>query len=218
MLGMGLYNFPEAARYTRLNRSKVREWFVGRPTDASREPVFFGDYPPIGHDRALSFHDLVDLYVAGRLREFGLSLQRLRRVHTKMKRELDTPHPFCKREILTDGLNVFTRIAHEQGFDELIDVLKNQRVFPTILMPFLKKIVYDPVTDLARQWAIADMVIMDRAMCFGKPIVESVSIPTIVLAKSYCANQQNADLVADWYGIQPDHVRAAVNFERQYAA
>jgi hypothetical protein len=40
-----------------------------------------GDYEPVGGDYALSFHDLIDLFVAGQLREHGVSLPRLRRVY-----------------------------------------------------------------------------------------------------------------------------------------
>ena len=62
------------------------------------------------------------------------------------------------------------------------------------------------------------MVVVDPAICLGKPIVEQTGIPTFVLASAYRANGQNADLVADWYNVNPDHVLAAVRFESSMAA
>ncbi len=77
---------------------------------------------------------------------------------------------------------------------------------------------YDRATILARRWRIASMVVIDPTICFGKPIVEPIGIATTLLASAYRANQEDADLVADWYGVHSSHVLAAVEFERNMAA
>ena len=81
ILGHGIYNLPEAGTLTRLKPRRVREWFIGRASDQARRPVFRSDYPPVNGDRAISFHDLIELFVAGQLRERGVSLQSLRNFH-----------------------------------------------------------------------------------------------------------------------------------------
>ena len=63
----------------------MREWFRGRRSEQSREPVFSGDYPPVGGDCAISFYDLVDVFVAGQMREYGVALQTLRRAYRKLQ-------------------------------------------------------------------------------------------------------------------------------------
>lgn len=218
MLGHGVYNFREAAQLTKLKRARVSEWFRGRPVASTRKPIFLGDYRPVDGDYALSFHDLIDLFVAGQLREHGVSLQTLRRVYQRLQLDLRTKHPFCRRELLSDGKTVFLRGLDEHGQEELAEVLTRQRVFPHILLPFLQKIDYDGATVLARRWRIADLVVLDPAICFGKPIIEPAGITTAVLADAYHANDKDAELVADWYNVHPDHVRAAVKFEGSLAA
>jgi hypothetical protein len=75
ILGNGIYGLPEAARLTGLKPGRVRESFQERLDTSERPPVFRSDYESIGGDRAISFHDLIDLFIAGQLREHGVSLQ-----------------------------------------------------------------------------------------------------------------------------------------------
>jgi len=62
------------------------------------------------------------------------------------------------------------------------------------------------------------MVVIDPAICLGKPIVGPVGIATSILASAYQANNQDAEAVAEWYKIHASHVIAAVDFERSLAA
>jgi uncharacterized protein (DUF433 family) len=217
-LGHGVYTLAEAGRLTRLKPSRVHEWFRGRSSARDRRPVFRGDYEPVGGDRAISFHDLIEVFVAGQLRDHGVSLQSLRKIHARLQEDLGTKHPFCRREILTREGRVFTLGLDERGREEVVDVLARQRVFPEILLPFLKRIDYDEVTNLARAWRIAPMVVVDPAIGLGKPVVEDVGIATAVLAASYEANGRDAEVVADWFKVHPKHVLAAVEFEGSLAA
>jgi uncharacterized protein (DUF433 family) len=217
-LGHGLYTFAEAAKLTGLRLSRIREWFRGRKAEGKRKPVFRGDYAPVDGDYAISFYDLVDVYVAGQLREHGVSLQTVRRVYERMASDLDTPHPFCRRELLTDGKTIFMRNTEEVAAPCLAEVLTGQGVFPEIILPFLKRIDYDKVRLLALRWHIADAIVIDPTICFGKPIVAAVGIPTAILAAAYHANNADAELVGEWYNVHPDHVRAAVAFEDGMAA
>ena len=218
ILNNGVYNFSEAARLTQLKGSRVREWFRVRHTENGRKPIFLGEYETIDGNRAISFLDLVDVYVAGQLRDHGVSLQTLRRVYEQLKIDLDTSHPFSRKELLSEGKEVFMRGVKAEGREELEEVLTHQRVFPEFLLPFLKRIAYDEVTRLAKRWRIGEGVVIDPTICFGKPIVEAVRIPTAVLAAAYEANGKDAAAVAGWYNVQQCHVLAAVQFERKFAA
>ena len=203
---------PEAARLTGLGPQRVREWFHGRSKEHALKPVFQSDYQSVGGDRAISFHDLIELFVAGQLRDRGVSLQSLRKVYKRLQEDLGTRHPFCRREVLTNHGKVFTLGLDKQGRREMIEVLTRQRVFPDILLPFLKRIDYDEATELAKRWCIANLVVIDPSICLGKPIIEGVGITTAILAASYEANDQDAELVADWYKVHAKHVIAAVEF------
>jgi uncharacterized protein (DUF433 family) len=201
-----------------LKPHRVREWFYERPTEHSRKPVFLGDYKSVGGDHAISFHDLIELFVAGQLRDRGVSLRSLRKVHKQLQADLGTRHPFCRREVLTKDGQVFTLGLDEIGRREMIEVLTCQRAFPDVLLPFLQKIDYDDATEMAKRWCIANLVVIDPTICLGKPIIDGIGITTAVLAASYEANDQDAELVADWYKVHSKHVIAAVDFERNMAA
>ena len=218
-LGHGVYSFSEAAQLTELRIARVREWFRGHKRgDARKGVVFCGDYTPVGGDFAISFFDLVDVFVAGQLREHGVSMQTVRKVFARLGADLGTKHPFCRQELESDGREVFLRGIDDCGKDELVEVLTRQRVFPEIILPFLKKIDYDRVRLLALRWRIADQIVIDPSICFGKPVVIGTRIPTGVLAAAFNANHRDFDLVADWYGITPEQVRSAVQFENKLAA
>ena len=216
ILGRGVYSLTEAARLTHLKPQRVREWFAGR--GSARGIVFRGDYQPVKGDRAISFLDLVELFVAGQLRDHGVSLQALRKVYKRLEKDLDTRHPFGRSEILTDGKKVFVLGLDDRGAEEMVEILSRQKVFVEILLPFLKRIDYDSATRLAKKWFITDQVVLDPMICLGKPIIEKAGIATAILAASFQANEQDAGVVADWYGVQQSQVLAAVEFERSLAA
>ena len=216
-VGHGVYSFPEAARLVRLRAGRVGEWFRGR-LNSKIGPVFTGDFSPVGEDRVISFLDLVDVFVAGQLREHGVSLQTLRRVYVELQGVLETRHAFCRRELLTDGGRIFIRGLDQKGREEIIDVLDKQRVFPQIILPFLKSIDYAPESNLARRWHIGKKVVIDPQIAFGQPTIEAVGVSTAILAAAFHANDRDEALVADWYNVHSEDVIAAARFEAGLAA
>ena len=216
-LGRGAYGFAEAGRLTRVSERTVRAWFHGRRLNgkpAGRGRIFSGDY---SSGDSISFLDLIEVLVAGHLRKAGVSLARVRKVHAIIGRTLSTPHPFSHRELLTDGQRIFVRTATDAHEEQLLEGIQRQHFFPKVMLPYLKRVDYDPDSKLARAWHIADGVVIDPARMRGKPILDSSSVPVSVLAAAYDANDQDAAAVADWYGVTPKEVELAVNFSRQYS-
>jgi uncharacterized protein (DUF433 family) len=217
MLGNGVYDLTEAAHLTGLRPRRVREWFRGHPATVA-PPVFLGDYRPAAGHLAISFHDLVEVFIAGQLRDNGVSLPFIRRLHGQLKAQWQTHHPFCRVELRTDGKRVFSCRLDADGRGDVVDLRTGQKVFDTVLLPFLKKLDYDDATRLARRWAIAPMVVLDPAVGFGKPVVENFAVSTRVLAAAFEANGRDAATVAAMFGVDEPHVRAAVAFEARRAA
>jgi uncharacterized protein (DUF433 family) len=71
---------------------------------------------------------------------------------------------------------------------------------------------------LAERWHIAHLIVIDPRICFGKPVVEPISIPAAILAAASRANKEDPELVASWYDVHASHVLAAVAFEGKMAA
>jgi uncharacterized protein (DUF433 family) len=210
LLGKGVYSFSDAARLTRLRTGRVREWFV--EGNRARQPVFRSDYRKT-EEHIISFLDLVEVFVAGQLRDKGISLQTIRKVQKTLSTRWGTPHPFCREEVATSGKSVFILGLDERGRTEVEEVLTKQRAFPEIIEPFLNRLDYDSESLLAARWRISSGVVVDPEICFGQPIVESTGIPTLILANAYKANGENLEVVANWYGVTTEDVRYAVDFE-----
>jgi uncharacterized protein (DUF433 family) len=217
MIGGGVYSLSEAARLTGLRRARIKNWFEGRSGEPIPRPVFSSDYEPVGGDYAISFLDLVEVFVAGQLREHGVSLQYIRKAHVKLQTDWDTKHPFSKKDVRTDGKKIFA-VLDDNERKIVYDVVTRNQVFESFILPVLEKIDYDQATRDALKWHLTDMVVLDPKVCFGKPVVEDVGITTYVLAASYYANGQDAKAVARWYEIDEAHVIAAVEYEASNAA
>jgi len=214
VLGHGVYSFSEAARLVGSSRRRVRTWFVGAP---DQQRLVQGDYAcasaPGG---VLSFLDLIDVCIVSRLRAKNISLQYIRKVHDVLLDEFSQPHPFSRRGLFTDSARkkVFLHVADDMGEERLRELLSGQHAFPSILLPVLDQVDYDPSSLLARRWNMGSGVTIDPARQYGKPIVESAGIPTSVLAAAFYANEGNAHAVAKWYGVDVGEVRTAVHFEQ----
>ncbi len=218
MLGRGVYNITEAAALTQLRTARVREWFRGRRNGTGSRSVFQSDFPVVGGDYAISFLDLVELFIAGKLREIGISLQYIRRVYAHLETE-HGKHPFCSREIfVSDDKRIFTRGLSDAESKRVIEALTSQQYFEQIILPFLRRIDYDEATNLARRWRIFEGIVVDPSLCFGKPVVERVGIATTILSSAFYSNARNARRIAEWFEISPEHVLAAVAFEDWLAA
>lgn len=213
LLGLGVYDLRECARLTGLDPKRVRRWFVPPPSEATRRPILTPDYPRVRGDTAISFLDMIDVFVFGNLRKHNVPLQTLRKVYARLQRDYKQKHPFAYSRLATDGVEVFLRVPDMDGKDQLVEILTKQMVFPEIIEPFLKQLDYDPDTHLARLWRIGDGVLLNPGISLGKPVVDGVFVKTEVLAAAYHANKKDADAVARWYNVAPDDVMTAVLFE-----
>lgn len=198
---------------TGVSSRRVRAWFCGERRRG--RSLIQSDYMPSSAlGGQISFHDLIDTLVVGQLREAGLPLQYLRKIHAALLAEFEVSHPFCWKKLLTDGKRVFIHAADELGEEHLKELRSRQHAFPEILGPVLRRVEYDPTSLLAKRWNIAHGVIIDPGRQRGKPVVESSGIPTAVLDAAYKANGNDAETVAYWYGITQEEVSLAVTFER----
>lgn len=206
-LGLGVYSIREASKLTGVNAHTLRAWLF------PENSVLSSDFHPHKDRFALSFLDLIDVAVVGKLRDRGLSLQQIRKVNTKLQEILDTPHPFSHSDLHTDGARVFLRTLDEIGEEHLEEVLTRQKAFPKILLEFLDHIEYSEITKTAIRWNISENITLDPNRNLGKPVLDQEGISTSVLAGSVKANNGEIELVADLFGIEPNAVIEALKFE-----
>lgn len=205
VLGKGVYTLSEVARLTRLHPNTVRAWF------SPNNGVFLSDYTNSA-DRTVSFHDLIDTLVAGRLREEGVSLQTIRKAYDALKSHLG-PHPFSNSRIGTDGKRVFQLVLGNIQDRRLIEAVQGQHHFDRVLQPYVRVIEYDAVSQMAIRWNPAPDVMIDPRVRLGQPVVRGTGKPTWLVAKAYHANDSNTQYVAEMLEMDESSVLAAVAFE-----
>lgn len=210
-IGNGIYEVSEVARYTGVHPSTVRSWFWRR---GKNDPLFHADYPPVDGQYTLSFFNLIESLVAGKLRSAGFSSKRMRVIHSLLESELGTPHPFCLKTLWTDGHDIFSSTG--QAANGVEGVLTRQAVFQDLVRPVLEEVEFDEQSGLARRWHISPGVVIDPARNFGKPILKDSGITTYVVANNYMANRQRANFVGELFDIPPEQVNHAVEFSKAY--
>ena len=100
VIGKGVYSIAEASRLTKLRAQRVREWFKGRES-ANRffKPVFESDYPIYDDEYAISFLDLIELNIGGKLRDANVPLSYLARSTSLFARNTETTRSVSGRSL-----------------------------------------------------------------------------------------------------------------------
>jgi len=192
--------------------STVRAWFKPRADGKGKGPLLVSDYKPVNGDYAVSFLDLIDVYVARFFRNCNVPLPVIRRAFDVLRTDLDTKHPFAHAELCAGDGRIIRKSATTSGATELIDVISKQKWFSE-MQGWLRQLDYDELTKMATRWRIAEGVVVDPKLGFGKPVVTATGVTTFVLANQYHANGRNAELVADLFSVTPSDVTNAANFE-----
>jgi uncharacterized protein (DUF433 family) len=204
-LGVGLYAVPEAARLLRMPLATLRRWLLvaGPPAAAApshARPLIQRDDPELVACGLLTFPELIDLLLIRRLREAGVPLGMIRAVAAQAARKFQTSHPFATRPFYAD------RLPPPAGNDEA--------AWEPVIATFAAEL--DFADDrVSRYWPLGKerRVVLDPARAFGQPIDPASGVPTRVLAGSHAAGE-TTEAVAEWYRVELEAVRDALQFEQ----
>ena len=226
LIGVGLYSVPEAARLIHAPTAQLHRWMFGylrkskdgKPNDA--KPVT-GGHLAFDDFRALSFFDLLEARLIKELRDMRISLQSIR-IAADNARTLygNAANPFVFRRIRTDGQSIFAEAARDSGDEELLDLVRRQQVFKSIIERTLIRDVELGTEGIAARWYPLQgtkVVVVDPARSFGKPIINGSGVRTWTLYSAYLAEDKNESKVARTYRVSPSAVRQAVRFETSLA-
>ena len=223
-LGVGIYSVAEAARLVGVRAQRVRRWLNGYTFSRAGEahalpPVWRRQLPDVEETLALGFLDLMEVRFVDAFRRHGVGWRAIRRAAKRARDLFDNDHPFSTKSFKTDGRSIFADVIHETGDSSLIDIVKSQYTFKTILEPYLYVGLEFQTEGLVRWWPLGmrRRVVIDPQRAFGQPIVAKEGVPTAILAQSVRVEQSIKE-VADWYEVDPRAVRDAVQFEESLAA
>ena len=223
----GFYTAKEAARLLRIdNRQRIYRWLRPLEHSANRElgAVIQRDYRPIEKWQELSFWDLIEVRFVEHFRRQGLSLQYLRKVAERARRELKTQHPFAlsKAKFLTDRKKIFEQVAEKEG-PKVHELLTGQyEMYATIEEVLAKGIAFNPKTFLAEEWRPlgneCPRVVVNPRYDFGRPVIGGRHVPTAAIFRQWKAEKGDRRRVAGWWEIDKSEVDEAIEFEIRMAA
>lgn len=224
-LGKGVYSIPEVSNLTGISTSHIRRWVRGyrlyRDSTVSWQSLVFApDYQAIGEKFALSFLDLIEVQFIAWFRRHEVSWKAIRVAAENAAKLLEFGHPFAKRSFFTDGKGILARIGESSGEHELINLVSSQYEMDQLVCPLLYENLDFGEMDVANRWwprGRSAGIVVDPARNMGKPVVAKWNIPTGVLASLF-DNVGSIERVADWYEIDSEAVRQAVEFEHRSAA
>jgi uncharacterized protein (DUF433 family) len=223
-LNMGIYTVVEASRLTGVSKERIRRWLRGYHSELRKRnypPLWESQLPPIENKVALGFLDLIEIKFVGAFLNSGVSWAIIHKVREKaQKLYIDTNHPFCTKQFVTDGRQIFQDVHDETGDICLVEIATDQRVFAAITKPFLKQLEFRDGSTLERWWPLGRdrHIVVDPRKNFGQPTIATEGIPTQNLARSYKANGSSLEEVARWFEIRPESVKEAVEYEMSLAA
>ena len=221
-LNVGIYTVPEAHKLTGVSRERIRRWLRGYRSNLRKKnysPLWVSQLPVIDNKVALGFLDLIEVKFVGAFLDKGVSWPMIHKVREKAGKLFpELTHPFCTKQFVTDGRQVFIDVLKETGENCLLDIAGDQHVFSEITKPFLKQLEFRDGTILERWWplGIDHHVVLDPRKNFGQPTMADEGVATQVLAQSFRANGSYEE-VARWFEISPQAVREAVGYEQSLA-
>lgn len=216
-LGSGIYSYSEAARLLKVDPRRVSRWAGGyvahrRGRIICKPPVLQSDSAREG---VLTFQDLIELRFVKFYLDEGVRIATVAAAADKLAEELNYPYPFACMRLMTDGKQLLEQLG-ETTFRNAVD---NQMVFDFV-RSFFRDIDFDEETCSAERWypmGREGLIVVDRHRSFGAPIVVADrGVRTDILYSTYEAEDGDAELVANWYGVSTDAVMAAVEFEREW--
>ena len=213
-----LYSFAEADRLAGVTRGTSGRWLKGykywyKPEERRVMPPITPDH---GQQDAVSFIDLVEVIAAGKLRQRGFSLRRIRQINEYCQIALHTDRPLVTETFKTNGRDVFVKA--DNGY--LLDVLhgRGTQAWDEVLDPFLDTLDYED--EMARRWwprGKDEPIVVDPDYGFGLPVVSGSGVRTEVLAERFRAGEDKREIAYD-FGVSPSDVEAALRYEMPNAA
>jgi uncharacterized protein (DUF433 family) len=217
-LGLGLYTIQDATRATRIPEAKLRRWINGSKQHGP--PVFPRPYPDLAERGVLTFHELIQLRMIQAFRDQLVPLVDIRIAVNVLMERWGTQCPLAVRGLFTDGRRLIMELRGQGRISaRLFEELPNgQLVFDFASKFFTAHIDYE--AELARYyWPLGKEkgIVLDPHRNFGRPILHESRVPTEPLYQMYCAGE-SVEAIAEWYGVTPHGVNAAILYERPLAA
>lgn len=219
-IGRGVYTLADAHRLTGIPWRSIARWTKGYTFDyrgqkRNSPPVIAMEQKVADGQLILDFLDLVEVRFLNAFREHGVGWKAIRIAAQRAKELLQRTHPFSTKKFKTDGRTILADFVEETGDKVLLDLVKNQYAFSRVIAPYLYGgLEFNEYQEPARWYPLEkkNTIVIDPTRSFGAPIIANAAIPTRIIYQSYKASPFH-DLIANWFEIDTQSVRDAVEYE-----
>ena len=221
-IGHGVYSMAEAGRLTGVSVRNLRRWargysYVYQGRTRRSPPIIGTGIAQREAEPILEFRDIIEIRFLSAFRKAGVSWNVIRRVADRVHQVIQHTHPFATRVFRTDGRTILLElISGDRADHRLVDLLRDQYEWERLVEAHLvaEKVEFSDAEEPIRWWPLGPdrRVVVDPARAFGAPIVAREGVQTYLLAKA-AGIEGDAALVADWYHVDLDAVRDAIDFE-----
>ncbi len=216
--GVGVYSLREAGNLLAVDPITIKRWVGGYEYDhhgprKSQPPVWTPQYAIDEDEILLGFRDLMEARVVRSLRSLGIGLPYIREFVARATEIIGATRPFSTSAFRSDGKNIFLEVTEGTNEPHLIDPVRCQHVFRTIVAPTFVDLEFD--NDAAARWWPTGgrrTVVIDPTMSFGQPIVAANGIRTRMVVDAVKA-EGSVERAARIYDLKPKAVRDALHFE-----
>jgi uncharacterized protein (DUF433 family)/DNA-binding transcriptional MerR regulator len=223
--GKGIYTVSTASKILKINPQKIRRWINGYTYQKNMEqhsskPLVKTDFKYDQNDVIISFLDLLELLFINTFIQYGVNIRKIRQAVLFASKTLNTSHPFAIKKIYTDGKSIFARMAKEENDTSLINLINRQFQLDKIVEPTLFECIDFNKYDQAEKWwpmGKGKNIVLDPARNFGQPILNSYNIRTELIFDLYKSNH-SIEEIREWYEVDNDSIRSAIDFEKGFVA
>jgi uncharacterized protein (DUF433 family) len=209
-IGTGIYTPREVAAFAGIRTRRLKDWLSA---SGKLGPIIAREDD---HGPSLTFLDLIEVLFVKSFLDQGV---KMRTIHEAAKQAVTLfghHHPFAVRRFETDGRKIFATLAHkDKATNSMLDVVDNQAVFASVLARYIRQIDYDKLGDASRWWPLGkdQPIFADPEFSFGAPLTKSGHVPTYAIHSALEAGD-TAEMVARWFEIPLEEVRAAERFQQ----
>lgn len=210
----GIFLIKDVANIIGLPVAKVRFWlteFWNNRFSVNKGGYSFGD----NYNRAVNFYTLIEFITFAKLREQGISAQKLQKFHKILSTELNTPYPFAKTKLLNDKRSVW----YEHS-GELVKIDgKRQLSLSRVLSPYLNKIEFDKDNIALRYYPLGKnhKIVIDPKHQFGQPTILGTNIKAEIIYFLYKGKETKKN-ICELYNLTIQQVNDAINYCDKIAA
>ncbi|MEM6555534.1 MAG: DUF433 domain-containing protein [Pseudomonadota bacterium] len=218
ILAQGFYTIKEAASLIALDVIGVTHSSLRRAFSETKryEAAVESTRAYDGKVTDISFNDLLELRFIAYFKNKGVTSQAIRKAAETARQEFG-PHPFARRDVVfkQEGRKIFSEAAEETGDKRFLDLIQKQYAFE-LVQDFFDQGVEWSASQYAEYWqpkkTAFPSIVIDPRVSFGRPSIINRGLAVDTVFDALEAEDGDYDAVANWFEIDPQLVREAVQF------